>query len=212
MKKQKNELLDLLQEKHTDWIKMVRSFSFNKSGKTNISMSLANDLVHDMYIKLFDSIKDPEKIMYNDTEINTMYIYMTLKSIYNNHVISISKKNKALSLYIGLKNYAGLETYSNYSNHTSGNFKFKEEIDNSYDENTIMNEKTDLGSRILDEVNKWHHYDAKLFKIIVIDGVSMRQLSRDTSISLTSIFSSIKSSKEKIRVMFNDEYKNINNN
>ena len=42
----------------------------------------ANELVQEMYLRLHKYVDDPERIMYNDDEVNTFYVYVTLRNIY----------------------------------------------------------------------------------------------------------------------------------
>ena len=41
----------------------------------------------------FDYVKEPQKIMYNDTEVNTFYIYITLRNLYYANTHTSCKKN-----------------------------------------------------------------------------------------------------------------------
>ena len=67
-------ILDLLAEKHIDWIKMIQSFGCDSH--------LAEDIVQEMYIRLHKYVDDPEKIMYNG-EVNTYFVYITLRNMYS---------------------------------------------------------------------------------------------------------------------------------
>ena len=53
--------------------------------------------------------------------------------------------------------------------------------------------------RIEDEVEDWHWYDQKLFNLHIVEGMSMRKISRETGISVSSIFKTIKSCKKRLR-------------
>lgn len=191
-------LLEMLSEKHTDWIKMVRSFSNNN--KTN-DENMTEDIVQDMYIRLYDLVKDPDKIMYND-EINTMYIYVTLKNIYLSYIKQNSKNFKSPIIEIDTDEEIDFEYMFNASNEPA--------------ETNLLNieyeiEKTILEEKIREEIESWNHYNAKLFKIIYYDGVSMRQLERDTHIKLSSIFNTINRCRLKLKDKFEIEYNNLNN-
>ena len=147
-------LLELLSDKHNDWLNMAKSFS------DNMSVEDSNDLVQDMYIKIHKYVKDPDVIMYGD-EINTLYIYRTLQNLYIN---SVRESNK-IDLY---------QTSQMLS-------KIDGEEDEMDLMNELA--RIELEDRILDEINTWRGYDSKLFKLVYYDEISMRQLSRDTNIS-----------------------------
>lgn len=178
-KKLKPTLLEALADKHTDWIKMTKSL--DSPGK--ISQDTANEIVQEMYIRLYKYVDNMDKIMYG-MYINTMFVYITLRNLYYNHL-----KDKKKVYYTNELHFYEDEVPV---------------IDYEYE-----NQKTILEDEILTEIKSWHHYDEKLFKIINYDGISMRQLSRDTGISLSSIFNSNKKAKEIIRVKFDEQYKKL---
>ena len=178
-RKVEKTLLDLLAEKHNDWLSMAKSFS------DSMSLESANDLVQDMYLRLYKYVKDPDVIMYGN-EINTLYIYRTLQNLYVN---TLKESNKV----------------DRFQNGQMFN-KIEDE-----DEMDVMNElaRIELEDRILEEINGWRGYDSKLFKLVYYDEISMRQLSRDTNISVSSIFNTIKKSREIIRVKFEDDFNKL---
>ena len=67
-------MLELLAKEHTLWIKMVINMGCYKD--------VAEDIVQEMYLKLHRLIKDENKIMYNDDEVNRFYVFVTLKNLY----------------------------------------------------------------------------------------------------------------------------------
>jgi DNA-directed RNA polymerase specialized sigma24 family protein len=68
------ELLTILANRHTDWIRMARSFGADQE--------LAQDIVQEMYVRLYKYVEDAEKIMYNEKEVNTFFVYVTLRNMY----------------------------------------------------------------------------------------------------------------------------------
>lgn len=76
------EVLELLAEKHNDWINVVKSFGASKE--------VAEDVTQDMYIKLHSwSQKNDRSLMYNQDEVNYYFVFKVLRSIYLDDV----KKN-----------------------------------------------------------------------------------------------------------------------
>jgi DNA-directed RNA polymerase specialized sigma24 family protein len=46
------------------------------------SQELAEDLVQEMYVRLHKYVDDPQKIMYSETEVNTFFVYVSLRNMY----------------------------------------------------------------------------------------------------------------------------------
>jgi DNA-directed RNA polymerase specialized sigma24 family protein len=66
--------LEIIYDKHSDWIAIVRSFGCNKE--------TAEDIVQEAYLKLNRIINSGTDLMYNDTEINYFYVFRTLRSMF----------------------------------------------------------------------------------------------------------------------------------
>ena len=198
-------ILDILAKRDNEWVKMA--MSFNKDPKTNKSIiadETARELVQEMYLKLYKYIKEPEKIMYSDDEINTMYVYITLRNLYYNR-LDVNKKTSAL--YYHNEYNSETSTEMSYIESLEPN-SFKDDIEDEIDYDNEW-ARIELQDAIRVEVDSWHYYDAKLFKIIYYDRVSMRQLSKDTGISLSSIFNTIKTCRERLAIKFNKQYNNL---
>ena len=67
-----------------------------------------------------------------------------------------------------------------------------------------------IHERIEQEVENWHWYDEMLWKLYK-DGRSMRELSNETKISLSSIFHTIKTCKERISEAVGEDYEDYIN-
>ena len=46
-----------------------------------IPKHLVEDFVQEMYLRLNKYVKNPDKIMYNETEVNKFYVYITIKNL-----------------------------------------------------------------------------------------------------------------------------------
>ena len=66
-------VLEIIHERHEEWVYMVRAFGCNED--------TAEDIVQDMYLKMHKIISSGKNVMYNNEEVNTYYILKTLKSI-----------------------------------------------------------------------------------------------------------------------------------
>jgi len=170
-------LIDRLAEKHYDWIRMSKSFGANSEQ--------ANELVQSMYVRLVKYVDaDSERIMYTKDEVNTYYVYVTLRNLY-------------LSNTHSYKSDADLEDSSAFGS----KYSMYRDLDLEYEEaHKALFDKIDA------VVNEWYWYDKKLWGIHFYDKVSMRGIASDTKISLSSIFNTLKNGKEKVRNEVSKEY------
>jgi len=67
-------ILEILFEKHSTWVKYVVSFGCRKD--------IAEDFVQEMYIKIYNSKKKDTNLMYNEKEVNYYFVYVILKNMY----------------------------------------------------------------------------------------------------------------------------------
>ena len=178
-------MLELLSKNHSTWIAMGLSIGIPKH--------LVEDFVHELYLRFNKYIKDVKKIMYNETEVNKFYVYVTLKNLWTDY-----SKAKGKHKIIRLDDYEvtyeivdGESENYNYAKHSA--------------EEKIIN-------KIKSEVENWEHwYDRKLFKIYYETDISMRTLAKATNISVTSIFNSCKNYKEMIQSKFGEDFEDYLN-
>ena len=178
-------MLELLSKNHSTWIAMGLSIGIPKH--------LVEDFVHELYLRFNKYIKDVKKIMYNETEVNKFYVYVTLKNLWTDYSKAKGKHN-----IIRLEDYEvtyeivdGESENYNYAKHSA--------------EEKIIN-------KIKSEVENWEHwYDRKLFKIYYETDISMRKLAKETNISVTSIFNSCKNYKEMIQSKFGEDFEDYLN-
>lgn len=78
--------LEIICDKHNDWVNIVRSFGCNRD--------TAEDIVQESYIKLNRIINSGANIMYNDKEINYYYVFRTLRSMF----LDLKRKESRTSL------------------------------------------------------------------------------------------------------------------
>ena len=178
-------MLELLSKNHSTWIATGLSIGIPKH--------LVEDFVHELYLRFNKYIKDVKKIMYNETEVNKFYVYVTLKNLWTDY-----SKAKGKHKIIRLDDYEvtyeivdGESENYNYAKHSA--------------EEKIIN-------KIKSEVENWEHwYDRKLFKIYYETDISMRKLAKETNISVTSIFNSCKNYKEMIQSKFGEDFEDYLN-
>jgi len=181
-------MIELLSKYHKLWISMGISMG--------IPNYLVDDIVHDMYLRLNKYIKNPKKIMYNENDINKFYVYITIKNLYNDY---LKQKNKHRTLNIDdiEVSYEIVEP--------STQLQLENELKKQKAEETMI-------ENIKKEVESWDRwYDQKLFKIYYETDISMRKLSADTNISVTSIFNSCKNYKQIINTKFAEDFQDYIN-
>ena len=185
--KMNSNVLDILAKKHNEWIKMAKSFKLNNND--------ANELVQEMYLRMYDYTKDVNRIMYNEKEINTFYIYITLRNLYYSKCSSYKRKNIKVFTDIDQEKY----------NYIINNIAYNEdEINKNYNKKVDLEALYDKIDEIIDD---WYWYDKKLTKLYLSTNMSMRDISKETKISLSSIFNTLTNAKEKIRKESKEEYK-----
>ena len=186
-----NKIIHILSERHNEWIKMAKSFGLSDDD--------ANEIVQEMYLRLYDYTRDVEKIMYNENEVNTFYIYITLRNLYYSGFTNYGKtnKNKKMILFSEIES----DTFNRLIS------RIAEDSDEINDEIMKKINLDVLCDKIDDVIEDWYWYDKKLTKLYLNTDMSMRDISKETKISLSSIFNTLTNAKEKIRQKVQDEYK-----
>jgi DNA-directed RNA polymerase specialized sigma24 family protein len=132
----------------------------------------AEDIVQEMYIRVH-KYSDCEKFVSNG-EVNKGYVWMILRNSCATFQTQKSKVQK-----VGEENLTNL-------------------IDDCIEiEYYICIDR--IYELIAEEIETWHWYDRRVFKIIVYQGVSMRRLSRESNISVDSLFNTMKRCKTRIK-------------
>lgn len=95
---------------------------------------------------------------------------------------------------------------NNYIIRLGQNFDKQETIDQD-------NEKAFevLIKKIEKEIKTWHWYDRMLFETYISNNKSMRKLSQDTKISLTSVFNTLKNCKLRLQKVIGEDYEDYMN-
>ena len=181
-------MMELLSKYHKLWVSMGLSMG--------IPQHLVEDFVQEMYLRLNKYVKNPEKIMYNETDVNKFYVYITIKNLYNDYL-----KERSRHQVVRLDDIE--VTYEVVEPTTEG--QLKAEIEKQKAEEKLV----DL---IQQEVSSWDRwYDQKLFKVYYETDISMRKLSADTNISVTSIFNSCKNYKQILNTKLAEDFQDYIN-
>jgi len=170
----KDILLDLY-NKHNDWIIVVKRLGANKS--------VAEDLVQDMYIKMHLANK---KTLIESIDI---YAYFVLRNLYFDYFRKLKKKRDNEVYIEDLVDYLNKQNleFTSYEVEDTNLFCMKSEVEASNKIDRLVVAKDTL---------LW--YDRKVLNLHY-SGVTMRALSRDTGISLSSIFNTIKNARNTIK-------------
>ena len=184
-------MLQDLGKMHNIWVAMAKNL-----GAPN---SIAEDLVQEMYIRLNTYVKDASKIYYKDTgEINRFYVWVTIR----NMVLSY-KALKAKNVTFFLDDCLNSEN-------DRRQIEDRPVVDEKEVEKALARDRIIEG--VKGSVDQWQYwYDKKLFNLYYFTGMSMRDIARNTGISLTSIFNSCKNYRTKVLDDFSEDWEDYIN-
>ena len=162
-------ILELLAKRNDEWIRMAMSFGADRDS--------AKDLVQDMYLRMYKYVENPERIMYNEDEVNTYFVFVVLRNLF-------------------------------ISSQKSMSFEQLEEIDGEMEEPNYDSENA--YNRLLDElweeVESWHWYDTKLFKLYHNTDMTIKRISEETKISERSIWNTLDNGRKRIQANRKEAY------
>lgn len=162
-------ILELLAKRNDEWIRMAMSFGADRDS--------AKDLVQDMYLRMYKYVENPERIMYNEDEVNTYFVFVVLRNLF-------------------------------ISSQKSMSFEQLEEIDGEMEEPNYDSENA--YNRLLDElweeVESWHWYDTKLFKLYHNTDMTIKRISEETKISERSIWNTLDNGRKRIQTNRKEAY------
>jgi len=145
----------------------------------------AEDIVQETYIALY-KYADATKIIDASGNVRKGYVFFTLKSLFFQYYNKKMKVNKvSIDEQFNLFDDSNLQEHEAYNN---------------------------ICLLVDEEIKNWHWYDEKLFKLYRDSDMSMRDIAKETNISLISIFNSIKNYKEILNTKFNKDYQDYINN
>ena len=169
-------VLDLLVQKHKEWVKMAHSFGAGQ---------YAEDVVQEMYIRLNRYVDKPERIMYKN-EPNKLFVWVTLRNMVRN-----------------LQNKKDLMVYS-------GDMVEHDQELEEYDIETALGFER-LIDKIWEVADDMHWYDRKMFEIYHTTDMSMRDIEKETTISLYSIFDTLKKARNYVTEQLGEDWEDYCN-
>ena len=137
----------------------------------------AQDLVQDMYLRMYKYVENPERIMYNEDEVNTYFVFVVLRNLFISSQKSMS--------FDQLEDIDGEIEEPNY------------ESENAY--NRLLDE-------LWEEVESWHWYDTKLFKLYHNTDMTIKRISEETKISERSIWNTLDNGRKRIQANRKEAY------
>lgn len=172
-------ILDVLFKKHSTWIKYVKSFGCDEDK--------AEDYVQEMYIKIFNySQKKENDLMYNDDEVNFIFVYVVLRNMYYDNF----RKKKVVLDEIKDDFIYDEQSYS--------------ETDFNQKNDALLRWLSNLDSEIesIEDYNKRKAnllYVKFIYDKIFIDKMSVTELSKEVGISYWSLRNTILIIKKQIK-------------
>lgn len=140
---------------------------------------VAEDIVQESYIALY-KYADADKLIDENGKVRKGYVYFTLRSLFYQYYNKKKKVNK-----VDVDGCWELFDDSNIEEHKA------------YNEICLL---------IDEEIKDWNWYDRKLFKLYRDTDLSMRDIAKETGISLISIFHSLKNHKAFLKEKFMKQY------
>ena len=137
----------------------------------------AQDLVQDMYLRMYKYVENPERIMYNEDEVNTYFVFVVLRNLFISSQKSMS--------FDELEDIDGEMEEPNY------------DYENAY--NRLLDE-------LWEEVESWHWYDTKLFKLYHNTDMTIKRISKETKISERSIWNTLDNGRKRIQANRKEAY------
>jgi RNA polymerase sigma factor (sigma-70 family) len=161
-------MLELLYTRHKDWVRIAQSFTNNYED--------AQDLVSEMYIRVFEAGKTKEDISFGN-DVNRYFVWMVISNMYKTDYRkgNSSKAIKTFPLFEEQDDTIA----DNYDSNKHRSFE------------AIMDKITAL-------VSTWHIQEKQLFELYFMRDLSLRKISSETGIGLSWIHNSVKAIKEKL--------------
>jgi RNA polymerase sigma factor (sigma-70 family) len=145
----------------------------------------AEDIVQEMYIRLNKYVEEPERIMYKN-EPNKLFVWVTLRNMVRNF-----QNKKDILVFTG----------------DMVEYDYEEELFDYEEANGFER----LIEKIWDSTEELHWYDKKMFEVYHTTDMSMRDIEKETRISLYSIFDTLKKTKEYVKEKHYEDYEDLQN-
>lgn len=143
----------------------------------------SEDIVQEAYIRIYKYAK-PEKIAPNG-KVNNAFMFVILRNTFATHRKDIAKMKK-----VSLCNVQEIQQ--------DDNIPWKQ-AQHRFDQ------------MILKAQEDWHWYDKMLFNYYKDSGKSLREIEKETGISLTSLWNTVKNCKQRLKDSLGETYQDLIN-
>ena len=175
----KNKAIGDVYKMHGDLILFVLKHSLNDTQK-----AYPEDFVQEFYIRLLESATfESDLFYYDDGSVNKQYVYSSLKNLMINDY-----KKKTIDI----------------------DNEGKKDIEQYKQEDVIQSKPKDPYTwfkKVENAMHEQHWFDKKMMNLYIYQIPNMRQISKETQISVDTIFKTIKRSKTIIKTKLDNEYK-----
>lgn len=183
---------------HNEWVRACKTFGAGE---------YSEDIVQETYIRLLKYTNE-EKLIKNN-KINKLYIYLSLR---NTYIIFLKKHRKNTDFEISSDKLKYLSKKQQQKHITTGLHNI--DIIRNLEEIDMMQRKDSVEiilNNIYEEMNNWHWFDKMLYEIYIESGKSIRQLAIETKISKDTIWRTLKSCNDRIRLNVGEDYEDFLN-
>lgn len=167
------KILIILAKDHSKWINVVENMGANKA--------ICEDIVQDTYIKVAE-MKNPRKLLYNESEINYWYFCLALRSVFVDYI----RKKK-------LESSAEFVVSTDEPNMTQ-----EEAWERMY-------------QKVISHIIALGKYGNVLSQMYFKTDYSLRDISEMSEIGLTSIYNSIRQYREHLKNELGEDYEDYMN-
>ena len=157
----------------------------NKFGE----ITYAEDIVQEAYIKVIKYVRE-EQIIDANGNVKKGYMYFVLRNLFLDFKKHKDNKNK-----VSIENLDFLG----------------KNLDTTLEDTERLEAMNKIFEKVEDTVAGFHWYDEMLFNLYKDTGKSMRTLTKETGISTSSIFNTLKNCKDRVREEVGEDYKDYLN-
>jgi len=144
---------------------------------------LSEDIVQETYLRII-RLNYIDGVVKDDGSLNKFYMWLSIRAV---HV--------------------------DYLRANQMNLVSLDEVKESYEETDLQKHEAlnRLDYRIHKEMESWAWYDSMLFKVYKEGNASMRNIAKDSGISLTSIYNTLKNCKQRLKESVGEDYEDYIN-
>lgn len=159
--------------------------------------SVAEDIVQEMYIKVYKYVEEYEKNIMYENEINYFFIYVTLKNMYMDYHRQKSKVDTIPYYDLSIEDESSSEDEKSIDDIYDKHLSIQEWYNDDLYLELLEKEEITEAEYTKEELGKY--YSRRIFKEVFLDKMKVAELSRSTNITYWSLRNTIKIIKKEIR-------------